>query len=65
VANAPLAAFWRGWLRTFRPAGVIGVTLAALAIVVALDRVWLAGTAYGALWRRSCSRCSPSRSPPA
>ncbi|MGR6919851.1 DUF624 domain-containing protein [[Actinomadura] parvosata] len=46
---APFAAFWRGWLRTFRPAGIVGGALAALAIVVALDLVWLAGTAYGAL----------------
>jgi uncharacterized membrane protein YesL len=48
-STSPFAAFWRGWTRTFRSAGIVGLALATLTIVVALDLVWLAGSAYGAL----------------
>ncbi|WP_022882804.1 DUF624 domain-containing protein [Gryllotalpicola ginsengisoli] len=47
--TAPFGAFWRGWLRTLRPAFLVGLGVGALALVIGLDLATTAGTPVGAL----------------
>jgi hypothetical protein len=46
---SPFAAFWRGWVRSLKPALGVGVALGALVLLVGLDLATTAGTPAGAL----------------